>query len=227
MKTPNRQDGLGGAIGELIKRAAVDASVRKRLLAERSDVAADIGIELHPAEKKLVDTYPEDLLVAMINNMNVSSSERRTFLKTASMLAAATISAGMVGNVAAAEGAKKAKADAVEADDAAMLTQLKKIEAQLKGIRKALQKEAVKALAAMSRRKSEREEVPNSRPIMIAGIAPARRYQQRAKTPAEQARDQEEFKRMDALEKTVEEIEREVQSSLIEIREKKRSLKAK
>ena len=227
MEKGNRQDALGGAIGELLKRASVDADFGEALVAKRSGVAEDIGIELQPAEKRLIDSYPEDLLVAMIDGMHVPSGERRTFLKAAAMLAAATISAGMIGNASAADGDKKTKTEADKADDDPMLAQLKNIEARLEQIRKALQKEAATALALLTRRKSEREEVPNSRPMMIAGIAPAPVYRQRVRTAAEQVRDQEEIKRMDAVEKSFVEIELEVQSALIEIREKQKSLKAK
>ena len=226
MTTPDGQGRLGAAMMTLIRRAAVDEAFLQRLLAERSDAATEIGVELHPAEKQLLDSYPENLLGSMVENMPVPDCERRVFLKAASVAVAATISAGLVGTGSAApKGTAKADGKAVSED--ALLAKLKAAESKIEAVRKELQKESAKAAARVSKRLSEQELVPQLRPMCIAGIMPRQKTRPRQKTPQERARDEQELERIRALETMLVEIQAEAEAALIEAQLKARSLNQK
>lgn len=225
MKTPHEKAGLGAAIGDLIKRAAADAGFRMRLLTARSRAAVDLGIALHPAEQRLLDTYPADQLTCMIDNLRVAGSDRRTFLKTAAIVAAATISAGLAGKAVAGENDTKTTPGAPKDEkNDPLLTQLKNINAQLAEVRKKMQKEAAAAVAVEARRKSETEEVPRERPMAVMGMMAPPTYRTRTKTKEEQVRDQEALKRAEALEAVLTEIQLEAEAAQIEIKTAKKTL---
>jgi hypothetical protein len=220
MKRSGKQGNLGNAITDLIRRAAVDDAFRDRLVSERSGAAADAGVTLHPQEQHLLDTYPEHLLTGLIKNMPGEGQERREFLKKASVITAATISAGLARQAGAAD----SKDDKAAADDNGLLKQLKAAERQIEGIRKQLQKEAARAMAVHARRKAEREVVEEDMPMVIAGIAPPPKYRPRRKTSQEHDRDKKELNRIQALEKVLNEVKAELESALIEVELKKKAL---
>jgi hypothetical protein len=224
MTTPDAQRRLGDAIEDLLSRATLDEDFRLRLLSERSGAAAAIGVKLHPAEKQLIDTYPEDRLATMIDNTLAQGSARRRFLKAASVAAVATVSAGLARDVSAGEkGEKKDEAARATAKSDSLLPQLKKIEVQLEAARKQLQKETANIVADVTRRKAEKEEVPR-KIVAVAGILPPPTFRSRRKTKEEQERDRHELKRIEILAQLLEEIQNEVESARIEIRLKKKAL---
>lgn len=74
----------------LLKKAAVDPGFRELLLQNSEDAAAQIGLELDPAELGLIRTFPREQLATIIAQTEVPHSHRRAFLGSAAaaMLAA-------------------------------------------------------------------------------------------------------------------------------------------
>ncbi len=74
----------------LVKKASVDAQFRALLLDKRAGAAAEIGLELAPAETALVNTVPAAQIEAVIARTRVPDEHRRAFLgrAAAAMLAA-------------------------------------------------------------------------------------------------------------------------------------------
>ena len=75
-----RPPGSGADIGNiprgmeiLLKKASVDPAFKSRLMEQRSDVAAEIRLELTPAEKMMVDSIPATHLESIIANTKVNS----------------------------------------------------------------------------------------------------------------------------------------------------------
>ena len=80
----------------LVKKASVDAAFRAILLDRRAAAAAEIGLELDPAESMMLQTVPRDQLEAIIARTTVPAAHRRVFLgKTAAAMLAA-IGGGLV-----------------------------------------------------------------------------------------------------------------------------------
>jgi hypothetical protein len=92
----------------LIKKAAVDEAFRERLLSERAQAAALIGLKLAPAEEALLANIPAAQLAATISRTVVKPDLRRVFLAgaAAAMLAAcaATSCGDPAGPVPVSEG---------------------------------------------------------------------------------------------------------------------------
>jgi len=74
----------------LVKKAAVDPAFKKTLLAKRGRAAADIALNLSPAEAAMLDAVPLPQLEAIVANMKVDAKLRPAFLGYAAgaMLAA-------------------------------------------------------------------------------------------------------------------------------------------
>ena len=75
-----RPPGSGTEIGDiphgmevLIKKAAVDPPFEARLMEQRSSVAAEVQLELTPAEKTMIDSIPAAQLESIIANTKVNS----------------------------------------------------------------------------------------------------------------------------------------------------------
>ena len=224
MSRPDNQPRLGKAIEDLINRAKADEAFREHLLLERSGAAAAIGIDLHPTEKRLLDSYPTDHLAAMTKPTTSSIGDRRQFLKAAAVVAAAS---GLIGSITAGEtDKKKDSAKGCKAEVDSMLEQLNKLKAELKTIRKQLQKETTETKAKVAKRKTETVEVERKF-VVVAGIPPAPERKPRGKTVAEKKRDEAELKRVDALSKALEEIAAELESAQLELQLKKKALEKK
>lgn len=92
-RPPGSGQGIGAiprGIEVLVKKAAVDAAFRSRLLAARAAAAADIGLVLAPSEAALLAAVPEAQLAAMISGTRVPERHYAAFLGSAAavMLAA-------------------------------------------------------------------------------------------------------------------------------------------
>jgi len=100
-------DNVPRGVEVLIKKAAVDEAFRERLLSERAQAAALIGLKLAPAEEALLANIPAAQLEATIARTVVKPDLRRVFLAgaAAAMLAAcAAASCGDPGPVPVSEG---------------------------------------------------------------------------------------------------------------------------
>lgn len=93
-----RPPGSGTGIGPiprgievLVKKAAVDPAFRTRLLAVRSAVAVDIGLELSPSESALLAVVPAAQLAAMIDGTRLPERQRAAFLGSAAAVMLAAI----------------------------------------------------------------------------------------------------------------------------------------
>jgi hypothetical protein len=95
-----RPPGSGQTLGNtphgievLIKKAAVDPAFRMLLLERRADAAAEIGLQLDPAEAMMLAAAPREQLGTIIANTRVPEEHRRVFLGkvAAAMLAAVGI----------------------------------------------------------------------------------------------------------------------------------------
>ena len=64
----------------LLKKAAVDAEFRDRLLAERGSAAAAIELELDPAERAMLKAIPREQLENIVAQTVVPVEQRRVFL---------------------------------------------------------------------------------------------------------------------------------------------------
>ncbi len=91
---PNRQIPRG--IEVLVKKASVDAAFRDTLLTKRAVAAAQIGLELNPAETAMLTAIPESQLIGIIQNTRVSPKARPVFMgyAAAAMLAAVGVVTG-------------------------------------------------------------------------------------------------------------------------------------
>jgi hypothetical protein len=78
----------------LVKKASVDAEFRTLLLEKRADAAAEIGLELTPAEAMMLKTVPAEQLEAIVARTKVPEKHRRVFLGRTARLMLLTL--GMV-----------------------------------------------------------------------------------------------------------------------------------
>jgi hypothetical protein len=78
----------------LVKKASVDAEFRTLLLEKRADAAAEIGLELTPAEEMMLKTVPAEQLEAIVARTKVPEEHRRVFLGRTARLMLLTL--GMV-----------------------------------------------------------------------------------------------------------------------------------
>jgi hypothetical protein len=75
----------------LIKKAAVDAEFRRRLLTGRAAAAAEIGLALDPAEAMMLAAAPAEQIEAIIARTSVPQEHRRAFLGQAAAAMAAAL----------------------------------------------------------------------------------------------------------------------------------------
>ena len=84
--------GVGGiprGIEILVKKASVDPGFREILLEKRAAAAAEIGLELSPAEATTLNSVPQSQIEQIIENTIVPDEHRRVFLgKTAAAMLA-------------------------------------------------------------------------------------------------------------------------------------------
>ncbi len=64
----------------LLKKAAVDPEFRQLLMDQRGGAAAAIELELHPAEKDMLQSIPAEQLARLISQTVVPREQRRVFL---------------------------------------------------------------------------------------------------------------------------------------------------
>lgn len=97
-RPPGSGQGIGAiprGIEVLVKKAAVDAAFRTRLLAVRAGAAVDIGLVLAPSEAALLAAVPEAQLAAMISGTRVPERHYAAFLGSAAAVMLAAL--GLVG----------------------------------------------------------------------------------------------------------------------------------
>jgi hypothetical protein len=80
----------------LIKKAAVDAEFRSRLLANRAAAAAEIGLALDPTEALMLAAAPAEQIEAIIARTTVPQEHRRAFLGQAAAAMLAALGVGIV-----------------------------------------------------------------------------------------------------------------------------------
>ncbi len=87
----DQQNSFPQGIELLVKKAAVDADFRERLLADPLQAAASLELDLDEAERMMLRAIPREQLAATIDSTTVPETHRRVFLKAtaASILAAA------------------------------------------------------------------------------------------------------------------------------------------
>jgi hypothetical protein len=97
-----RPPGSGKDIGEiprgievLVSKASVDAEFRTLLLDRRASAADEIGLDLSPAESRMLDAIPAVQLEAVIGRTKVAPSNRRAFLGRAAAVMLAALGAGL------------------------------------------------------------------------------------------------------------------------------------
>jgi hypothetical protein len=81
----------------LVKKASVDAQFRERLLDQRGDVAAEIGLELDPAERAMLSAIPRQQLAQLIQQTSVPVEHRRVFLGRVAAAMLAVLGTGLAG----------------------------------------------------------------------------------------------------------------------------------
>lgn len=81
----------------LIKKAAVDREFRERLIEQRGGPAADIGLELDPAENAMLSVIPGEQLAQIIGQTTVPLEQRRVFLGRIAAAMLAVLGAGLAG----------------------------------------------------------------------------------------------------------------------------------
>ncbi|MGA2066034.1 MAG: hypothetical protein ABSG86_13760 [Thermoguttaceae bacterium] len=81
----------------LVKKAAVDAAFKERLLGLRAAAAGEIGLRLAPAEAMMLAIAPAEQLEAVIARTAVPQEHRRAFLgqAAAAMLATLGVAVGV------------------------------------------------------------------------------------------------------------------------------------
>lgn len=93
--------GITGAIPRgievLVKKASVDPEFRVDLIKRRAEVAADIELDLDPAETAMLSGIPKDHLDAIIDRTEVKPESRRVFLGKVASLMLAALGATVVG----------------------------------------------------------------------------------------------------------------------------------
>jgi acyl carrier protein len=100
-----RPPGSGQPVGNiprgievLVKKAAVDAAFKERLLSTRAAAAGEIGLRLEPAEVMMLTIAPAEQLEAVIARTAVPQDHRRAFLGQAAAAMLAVL--GLAGDAA-------------------------------------------------------------------------------------------------------------------------------
>jgi hypothetical protein len=97
LRTNRSMSGIPRGIDVLVKKASVDPDFRKILLDKRAEAAAEIGLELTPAEVTLLTTIPQSQIEQIIANTTVPDEHRRVFLGKIAALMLALVSVGLPG----------------------------------------------------------------------------------------------------------------------------------
>jgi hypothetical protein len=91
----------------LVRKAAVDPEFRATLLARRAEAAAEIDLELEPAEAAMLAAAPAEQLEAIIDRTTVPQAHRRAFLgKAAAAMLAALGASAVAGSLVASAGVR-------------------------------------------------------------------------------------------------------------------------
>ena len=92
----------------LVKKAAVDEAFRGKLLEQRGAAAAEIGLDLDPAESAMLGVIAEEQLAGIIRQTVVPAEQRRVFMGTvaAAMLAVLGVGLATYGQSDAASAAR-------------------------------------------------------------------------------------------------------------------------
>ncbi|MBI4965307.1 MAG: hypothetical protein HY913_18670 [Desulfomonile tiedjei] len=72
--------GIPRGIEVLVKKASVDSGFREVLLDKRAEAAAEIGLQLSPAEVATLNSVPRAQIEQIIDNTTVPTEHRRVFL---------------------------------------------------------------------------------------------------------------------------------------------------
>ena len=86
--------GIPRGIEVLVKKASVDDEFRKLLLEKRAEAAAEIGLELDPAEVAMLNGIPAEQLEAIIGSTSVRPEHRATFSGRNAVLMLGVLAAG-------------------------------------------------------------------------------------------------------------------------------------
>ncbi len=88
-----RPPGCGTSVGEiprgieiLVKKASVDPEFKEILLRNRTGAAAEIGLELNPSERAIINGIPEMQLRMIIEKTKIEPRQRPAFLGKAAAL---------------------------------------------------------------------------------------------------------------------------------------------
>jgi hypothetical protein len=81
----------------LVKKASVDLEFCERLLERRGDAAADIGLELDPAECAMLNAISREQLAQIVSRTSVPAEHRRVFLGRFAAAMLAVLGAGLAG----------------------------------------------------------------------------------------------------------------------------------
>lgn len=82
----------------LVKKASVDAEFCERLLDQRGDAAAEIGLELDPVEREMLRAISRQQLVQLIQRTIVPVEQRRVFLGRAAAAMLAVLGVTLIGS---------------------------------------------------------------------------------------------------------------------------------
>jgi hypothetical protein len=91
------QQSVPRGIEVLVKKASVDLAFREVLLARRAAAAAEIGLELSPAEIATLNSVPRSQIEQIIRNTTVPNEQRRVFLGKIAALMVAMLGVGAAG----------------------------------------------------------------------------------------------------------------------------------
>ena len=92
-----RDTAVPRGIEVLVKKAAVDEAFRGKLLAQRGAAAAEIGLELDPAESAMLGVIAEEQLAGIIRQTVVPTEQRRVFMGTVAAAMLAVMGVGLAG----------------------------------------------------------------------------------------------------------------------------------
>ncbi len=100
----------------LLKKASVDMEFRKILIKDRSKSALEIGLELIPSEKDMIDSIPEKQLVTMIYNTTVPINQKAAFRGKVAAVMLAAIGVAFIGALSLSSMGHRVKDIFVECD---------------------------------------------------------------------------------------------------------------
>jgi hypothetical protein len=108
-----RPPGSGQPLGNLcrgvevlVKKASVDPAFKELLLKQRAGAAAEIGLQLDPAEAAMLAAATPEQLEAVIASVTVPEEHRRTFLGTVAAAMLAALGVAVVGGLVCPAGSR-------------------------------------------------------------------------------------------------------------------------